>query len=138
MARKYASVKQERPKQARVYLTGRKGRRDKYGRQVNMYLDRATYDRLEQIAVWEGRLPVVVAEMLMHLGFEVYGCLLDHIAGAKGTLTMPEGMPAVPGMETLIEAVGRGMLVREAARKAAQRSAEIVEEQRRDRERANA
>jgi hypothetical protein len=34
---------------------------------VNLSLSHESYDRLEQIAVWEGRLPTVVAEMLMHL-----------------------------------------------------------------------
>jgi hypothetical protein len=87
------------------------------------------------LALWEGRLPTVVGEMLLHLGFEVYGELLERIAGSKGTLTLPEGLPAVPGSEMLIEACGRGVLAREAARQVEQRSREIVEEQRRDRER---
>jgi hypothetical protein len=101
---------------------------------VNLSLSRESYERLEQIALWEGRLPTVVAEMLMHLGLELYQVLLDRIAG----LTLPEGLPAVPGAEMLIEAVGRGALAREAARRVEQRSREISEEQRRERERAGA
>jgi hypothetical protein len=128
----------ERPAQRRVHLTGRVGRTKdaRSRRRVNLSLSRGSYDRLEQIATWEGRLPTVVAEALMHLGLEVYQVLLDRIAGRDGQLTLPEGLPAVPGMEMLIEAVGRGALAREAARRLEQRSREIVGEQRRDRERA--
>jgi hypothetical protein len=125
-----------RPPQRRVYLTGRRGRTKdaRSRRRVNLSLSRESYERLEQIALWEGRLPTVVAEMLMHLGLELYQVLLDRIAG----LTLPEGLPAVPGAEMLIEAVGRGALAREAARRVEQRSREISEEQRRERERAGA
>jgi hypothetical protein len=103
---------------------------------VNLSLSHESYDRVEQIAVWEGRLPTVVAEMLMHLGLEAYEVLLDRIAGRDGQLTMPEGMPAWPGLEMLIEAVGRDVLAREAASRVEQRSREIIAEQRREHERA--
>jgi len=68
----------------------------------------------------------------------VYQVLLDRIAGPDGRLTLPEGMPAIPSSEMLIEACGRGVLAREAATRVEQRSREIVEEQRRERERASA
>jgi hypothetical protein len=126
-----------RPPQRRRYLTGRAGRTKgaHSRRRVNLSLSRESYDRLEQIAVWEGRLPTVVAEMLMHLGLEVYQCLLDRVAGRDGQLTFPDRMPAIPSSEMLIEACGKGVLVKEAARRAMERAREITDEQRRERER---
>ena len=88
---------------------------------------------MEQIAIWEGRTRSVIAETLMHLGFEVYNCLLGRMA----KLEMPEGLPAVPGVETLIAAVGMGELAKEAARNVERRSRELADEARRDRERAD-
>lgn len=90
-------MRNEGPPQRRVYLTGRIGRTKdaRSRRRVILSLSHESYDRLEQIAVWEGRLPTVIAEMLMHLGLEAYQVLLDRFAG----VTLPEGLPAVPGVE---------------------------------------
>jgi hypothetical protein len=71
--------------------------------------------------------------MLVNLGLEVYETLLERVAGEKGQLTLPKGMPAWPNIEMLIDAVGRGVLMREAAKKIERQSAEFYEEQRRER-----
>ena len=102
---------------------------------MNLSLSRESYERLEEIALWEGRLPAVVADMLMHLGFAVYGELLERLAGKP---VVPEGVRQIASSEILIEAVGRGALVHEAASLVEQRSREIVEELRRERGSTNA
>jgi len=119
-----------------VHLLGRVGRtKDAKGRRrLGLSLTHGEYARLEQLAVWERRTPAVMGETLMHLGFEVYEVLLERVAGKKGQLTLPEELPAIPSSEVLIEAVGRGMLAREAAARVEQRSREILIEQRRERE----
>jgi len=128
--KRYASEKGERGKYARVYLVGRRSRYGKRSRAIKLTLSEESYGRLEQLAVWEGRLPTVMAETLLHLGFEVYGELMERVAGGVGVLTLPEGLPAVPSAEMLIEAVGRGVLAKAAAKKVAQRAAEIANEHR--------
>ena len=72
-----------------------------------------------------------MVQAMFNLGMETYQTLLDTIAGTE----LPSGMSGVPGIETLIEAVGRAQIQRETLKRIQTQSAEMVEEQRRDRER---
>lgn len=119
----------------RYWTAGRigKGLKWKQRRKVSIGLHPEIYARIEQIAMWEGRPPGTTVTMLVQLGLEVYEELMSRVAGQKGQLTLPEGMPAMPGIDMLMDAVGRGILVREAAKKVQLQSAEFYEEQRRER-----
>ena len=100
-------------------------------RWCSLPLPMVVYERLGQIAKWEGRTPNRVALAMFHLGMETYQTLLDGLTGT----CLPEGLPGLPGMETLIEAVGKAQIQRETIKRISMQSAEIVEEQRRERER---
>jgi len=109
----------------------RKRKAKESGRVAWINVPEAVYQRVEQIGKWEGRRTAVVVQAMFNLGMETYQTLLDTIAGTE----LPSGMSGVPGIETLIEAVGRAQIQRETLKRIQTQSAEIVEEQRRERER---
>lgn len=109
----------------------RKRKAKESGRVAWINVPEAVYARVVQIGKWEGRRTAVVVQAMFNLGMETYQTLLDTIAGTE----LPSGMSGVPGIETLIEAVGRAQIQRETIKRIQTQSAEMVEEQRRDRER---
>ena len=111
----------------------RKRKAKEPGRVAWINVPEAVYARVVQIGKWEGRRTAVVVQAMFNLGMETYQTLLDTIAGTE----LPSGMSGVPGIETLIEAVGRAQIQRETLKRIQTQSAEMVEEQRRERERTN-
>lgn len=114
----------------------RRPRKDKSGRrdkQADIRIAAEVFERVEQIAAWEGRRPFEVVKAMFNLGLETYQTLLDQLGG----VTLPDGLPAVPGVEVMLEAVGKAQIQRETLKRIQQQSAELVEEQRRERERVD-
>jgi hypothetical protein len=109
----------------------RKRKAKEPGRVAWINVPEAVYARVVQIGKWEGRRTAVVVQAMFNLGMETYQTLLDTIAGTE----LPSGMSGVPGIETLIEAVGRAQIQRETLKRIQTQSAEMVEEQRRERSR---
>ena len=106
-------------------------KKDRSYKWVAFRVPNATFERVKQLAAWEGRPYTRVIRALFHLGMETYQTLLDGSAG----MCLPEGLPGLPGMEAMMEAMGKKLVQQETLKRIARQSAEMVEEQRRERER---